>query len=154
MSFAATAGLVTAGMTAAEIAAAAAAASAAATAAGTTAATAGGLLGGVSGAAAAMPSMASLAASTAAGTPLAEAGLGGLLGSAGSALGSAGTATMGLNAAKNLISDGPMQPAQMRQGSPAGPQTVAQIYQSGQEATQNQLDKAAQERMQRRQMWG
>ena len=99
--------------------------------------------------------MASLAASTAAGTPLAEAGLGGLLGSTGSALGTAATAATGLNAVKNLMpQDQQAQPAQMRQGSPAGPQTVAQIYQSGQEATQNQLDTAAQERMQRRQMWG
>lgn len=52
-----------------------------------------------------------------------------------------------------LLTPKEIVPAQMRQGDPAGPQTVAQLYQSSQQATQDQINQAMQARMQRRSQW-
>jgi type IV secretion system protein TrbL len=66
----------------------------------------------------------------------------------------AGQAASSMAAVKNLFPDAPLQHAQMSQGSPAGPQTVAQIYQSSQQSVQDQINQAMQERMLRRKIWG
>ncbi len=65
----------------------------------------------------------------------------------------AGQAASSAAAINNLFPHA-QQPANMSQGNPAGPQTVAQLYQSSQQAVQDQINQAAQERMQRRKIWG
>ena len=145
-----------AGLTAAEIAAAAAAAQAAAATAAAAAAPAAAGAGGAFGG---LLSTAGLGSSAAAGaapgvsTGLLGSGITGAQIMGG--LKDAGSAAGSLGAINSLMpGEEQLQHAQMSQGSPAGPQTVAQIYQASQQATQDQLDKAMQDRMQRRQMWG
>ena len=64
-----------------------------------------------------------------------------------------GKAMLVANAANNLFPHA-QQPANMSQGNPAGPQTVAQLYQASQQAVQDQINQAMQERLQRRKIWG
>lgn len=87
------------------------------------------------------------AAAPVAGAGATGAGLMGGLKSVGTAAGAAG-------AVKGLLQGQGPPPVQMSQGNPAGPQTIEQIYQASQQATQDQINQAMQARMQRMQMWG
>lgn len=97
------------------------------------------------------------AAGTAAGTTAAgaagAAGAGGastgLLGTIGGYAQPIGQALGAANAAKGLLAEAPMQPAQMPQANGQGAQTLAQLYQ--QDAKMSPED---QERLNRRTMWG
>jgi hypothetical protein len=103
---------------------------------------AGGLLAGAAPAASFAPSATGLFGSGVTGTQL----MGGL--------DSVGKAAGAVGAANSMFPSEKPQPAQLQPGNPAGPQTVAQIYQASQQNVQDQIDKAMQARQQRRQNWG